>query len=406
MQRVNRRVVVTGLGLVTCLGSTVKQTWNGLIQGQCGITDVDLFDLTGFAARRAGQIPSGFLSSVSEPDGSIPSRLDRIALMAFDEARADADLDSLTDRTGGLVFGGGSGAFVPVENRLIFNTSSRDSAGDHSDSSPYDPSSPAVCIKMRFPWLSSSMVPMTACSSAAVAIGFAYDAVRCGDWDYAVAGGADVLSRLCFGGFNTLRAMDPDPCKPFDRRRIGMSLGEGAGVLILESLETAQRRGVPIHAEMRGYGLTGDAFHMTTPDASGRSWARCLSAALQSAHVSPDRVQYLNAHGTGTPLNDSAETAAVKLAWGQHANQLAISSTKSMIGHCQFSAGAVEAVITILAITHNMLPPTIHLDEPDPVCDLDYVPNVARECSIDVAGSSSFGFGGSSITLLFQRYPR
>ena len=400
--RSERRVVITGLGLVSSLGPTTEPTWRGVLNGECGIRDVTRFDTTAYPSRRAAELSESIVTDLAIRAGQPLSLLDLIAVSAFREALADSRLAIDPAIPSGLVFGGGSGSFVPVESELIFSdVISQDSGEPHPDL--YNPASPAEQIRSMHPGLSRQLVPMTACSSASVAIGFAFDAVRTGMWEVAFAGGADVISRLCFGGFNTLRAMDPDCCKPFDRRRIGMSLGEGAGVLVLESLEHARARRARIHAELIGYGLTSDAFHMTTPDATGRSWARCLSTALSASRCLPESVHYINAHGTGTPLNDSAETAAVHLAFGAHADRIGISSTKSMLGHCQFSAGAVEAVITVLAVRDQIMPPTMHLESPDPLCDLDYVAHSARPATIDVAGSSSFGFGGSSVMLLFRR---
>ncbi len=402
MLRSDRRVAVTGLGLVTSLGQSTDSTWRNLLRGECGIRDVTRFDTTGFPSGRAAEIPLSIVTDLNVQFEQPLPLIDLLAVSAFREALADSQLPIDPAIPSGLVFGGGSGAFVPVESELIFSDSMPSDPGD-SDRNFFNPASPAERIRSMHPGLSRHLVPLTACSSASVAIGFAFDAVRTGIWEYAFAGGADVISRLCFGGFNTLRAMDPDCCKPFDQRRIGMSLGEGAGVLVLESLDRAQARHARIHAELIGYGLTSDAFHMTTPDATGRTWARCLSTALASSRCPPESVHYINAHGTGTPLNDSAETAAIRLAFGTHADRIGISSTKSMVGHCQFSAGAVEAVITALAVRDQIMPPTIHLESPDPLCDLDYVAHIARPSRIDVAGSSSFGFGGSSVMLLFGR---
>ncbi|MEP7131843.1 MAG: beta-ketoacyl-[acyl-carrier-protein] synthase family protein, partial [Acidobacteriota bacterium] len=243
----------------------------------------------------------------------------------------------------------------------------------------------------------------TACSSSANAMGFAHDAIAAGLADVIITGGSDVLARLTYGGFNSLRSVDPEPCRPFDRERRGLSIGEAAGILVFEEWERAKRRGAPILAEFLGYGVTSDAHHMTAPDPSGAAGGRTVRSALTAAGINAEDVDYVNAHGTATPQNDSAETAALKMGLGGRAREIPISSIKSMIGHCLCASGAIEAVATVLTVRDGMIPPTIHYDNPDPACDLDYVPNTAREGDIEVALSDSFAFGGNSSVVVFAR---
>jgi 3-oxoacyl-[acyl-carrier-protein] synthase II len=218
-----------------------------------------------------------------------------------------------------------------------------------------------------------------------------------------LTGGSDVLARLTYGGFNSLRSVDPGPCRPFDRERKGLSIGEAAGILVFEERERARRRGAPILAEFLGYGVTSDAYHMTAPDPSGTAGGRTIRAALASARVNASDVDYVNAHGTATPQNDSAETAAIKSALGDRAREIPVSSIKSMIGHCLCASGAIEAVATVLTVRDQLVPPTIHYENADPACDLDYVPNAAREADVRVAISNSFAFGGNSSVVVFGR---
>nr|HRC87938.1 beta-ketoacyl-[acyl-carrier-protein] synthase family protein [Thermoanaerobaculia bacterium] len=241
---------------------------------------------------------------------------------------------------------------------------------------------------------------VTACSSSTLSVGQAADWLRCGLADVVVTGGSDSLARLTYAGFNSLRAVDPEPCRPFDRERNGLTLGEGAGILVLEREEHARRRGARWYARIAGYGATSDAYHMTAPEPTGEAGARALSAALRSARVDPSEVDYINAHGTATPHNDRAEAAAIHRVFGERAKSLPTSSIKSMVGHCLCSAGAVEAVATCLTVARGVLPPTLRWENPDPECQLDVVPNTARELPVRTAISSSFAFGGNSACLV------
>jgi len=305
---------------------------------------------------------------------------------------------------------GGSGAIYELENALVAHA--RDQSGQLPERLPnssilndWRPEAAGESVARALNLMDADRLSVvTACSSGSAAIALSYERILSGQWELAIAGGADCLSRLCYGGFNALHAMDPEPCKPFDRHRRGMNLGEGGGFVVLEQLEHAQERDAKILAEMLGYGLTSDAYHLITPDPSGEAWARVINHALSDAGIDASGVDYVNAHGTATPSNDAAETAAFKLAFGDRAAQIPVSTVKSMIGHCQFAAGAIEAVVTVQSIRHGVIPPTVNLRDPDPVCDLDYVPNVARRTRVNKAISCSFGIGGSSTALLLGRW--
>jgi 3-oxoacyl-[acyl-carrier-protein] synthase II len=260
-------------------------------------------------------------------------------------------------------------------------------------------------IAERWGFLGPRSTITTACSSSATSLGYAADLIRHGYADVVVTGGADTFARLTHGGFNALRAVDPEPCRPFDRRRKGLSIGEAAGILVFEEEGRARRRGARIRARFLGYGVTSDAHHMTQPEPSGEAGARTLRACLQAARLNPQDVDYVNAHGTATQQNDSAETASIRRARGARADEIPVSSIKSMLGHCLCSAGAIEAVATVLTIETGVIPPTIRWEEPDPECDLDVVPNVARKSRVRAALSNSFAFGGNSTVVAFGAFP-
>jgi len=243
----------------------------------------------------------------------------------------------------------------------------------------------------------------TACSSSATSIGYGADLIRNGRAKVVLCGGSDALSELTFGGFNSLRATDPSPCKPFDKTRAGMSLGEGAAILVLEDLERALKRGAKIHAEFMGYGIGGEAYHITAPEPTGAAEARVMQKALEEGRIEPSEVDYINAHGTGTPLNDKVETLSIKKVFGERAYSIPVSSIKSMVGHCLGSAGAIEAVASILSIGHSFVPPTVNHQEGDEDCDLDYVPGRLREANVEIVLSNSFAFGGNCTTLVLGK---
>ena len=399
-----RRVVVTGLGAVTSIGTTVSEFWENLLAGVCGIRPLSLFDTSAYRTRTAAEvteIPDGFLSAAEKRR---MSRADRMGLAAAQEALAQSGLDlAREDPTRvGIILGGGTSGLLDSEEVYEKWLNGRRARPSRVLNHLPDAITDRIAQRFGFEGIKSTIT--TACSSAANAMGYAYDAIVGNLADAVVTGGSDVLARLTYGGFNSLRSVDPDPCRPFDRERRGLSIGEAAGILVFEEEERARRRRAPILAEFLGYGVTSDAFHMTAPDPSGAAGARTIRAALDSAGVAPVDVDYVNAHGTATPQNDSAETAALKAALGERAPEIPVSSIKSMIGHCLCASGAIEAIATVLTVREGRIPPTIHYENPDPACDLDYVPNEARERPVSIAISNSFAFGGNSSVVVIGRH--
>ena len=410
-----RRVVVTGLGLVTPVGNTVAESWANLVAGTSGIANVTKFDASNLAVRFAGEV-KGFRIEDYIP-GKEARHMDsfiHFGLAASLQAVADAGLpkgDALTEdeaeRIGCLV-GSGIGGLPMIEE-----THTEYTARGPRRISPFFV--PASIINMISGHLSiqcgytgPNLAIVTACTTGLHCIGQAARMIQAGDADVMIAGGAEsTVSPLGIGGFAAARALstrNDDPAtasRPWDKERDGFVLGEGAGVLVLEEYERAKARGAKIYAELAGFGMGADAFHMTAPNVDGPK--RAMKAALRDAGVNPDQVQYLNAHGTSTPLGDINETNAIKLAFGDAAKQLVVNSTKSMTGHLLGGAGGIESVFSVLAIHHQVSPPTINIVNQDPECDLDYCANTAREMKIDVAVKNNFGFGGTNGTLVFRR---
>ena len=400
-----RTVVVTGLGAVTSLGNDLESTWRGLTEGKSGIGPITLFDPTGFRTGLAAEIrdlPTGLPASLTRR----LSRTDIIGLTAAAEAFADSGLDLGRENPEriGVVLGGGVSGLLDSENyyRDLLARGPRHARPTRFLNHPPDQTTDRIAE--RWGLLGPRSTITTACSSSATSLGYAADLIRHGFCDIVVTGGADTFARLTHGGFNALRAVDPEPCRPFDRRRKGLSLGEASGILIFEDEERARRRGAHIRARFLGYAVTSDAHHMTQPEPTGEACARTLRACLSASRLNAEDVDYVNAHGTATPQNDSAETASIKIALGERARQIPVSSIKSMLGHCLCSAGAIEAVATVRTLETRIVPPTIRWEERDPECDLDVVPNVARELSVEVALSNSFAFGGNSTTVAFGRF--
>ena len=400
----NRRVLITGMGAVTSIGAGLSEFWRNLLAGTCGIGPFSLFDSSSYRTQTAAQIreiPDGFLTP---SERRRMSRADRMGVAAAREAIDASGLDlSREDPTRlGVILGGGTSGLIDSE--AFYELHLRGRKARPSKILNHLPDSITDRVAQRFGLLGIKSTITTACSSSANAMGYAYDVIAAGLADVVLTGGSDVLARLTYGGFNALRSVDPEPCRPFDRERKGLSIGEAAGILVFEDEGHARRRGAPVVAEFRGYGVTSDAYHMTAPDPSGAAGGRTLRAALANAGLNAEDVDYVNAHGTATPQNDSAETAALKAALGERARKIPISSIKSMIGHCLCASGAIEAVATALTVRDGKVPPTIHYENPDPACDLDYVPNTARDVRVDVALSNSFAFGGNSSVVVLARY--
>ncbi|MHB0991272.1 MAG: beta-ketoacyl-ACP synthase II [Burkholderiales bacterium] len=408
-----RRVVITGLGIVSPVGTGIQTSWENIQAGVSGITRISRFDPSPFASQIAGEVKNFDVSLYLNPKEA--RRMDlfiQFGLAAGIEAIKDSGL-VITEANAeqiGVSIGSGIGGLP-----LIEETHSAYLASGPRKISPFF--IPASIINMISGNLSimyglkgPNLAMVTACATATHAIGDSARMIEYGDVDVMVAGGAEsALSPLGIGGFSSARALstrNDDPAassRPWDKGRDGFVLGEGAGVVVLEEYEHARARGARIYAELAGFGMTGDAYHMTAPVESGEGAARCMRNAMRNAGVNPDEVDYINAHGTSTPLGDLAETAAIKLAFGDHAYKTAISSTKSMTGHLLGAAGGVEAVFTALSIYHQIAPPTINMFDQDEACDLDFVPNTARQMKIDVALSNSFGFGGTNGTLVFRK---
>ncbi|HYK41035.1 MAG TPA: beta-ketoacyl-[acyl-carrier-protein] synthase family protein [Thermoanaerobaculia bacterium] len=398
-----RRVVVTGLGAVTSIGVNVPDFWKNLLAGTCGIRPLSLFDASTYRTQTAGEvsdIPDAFLTAAEKRR---MSRADRMGLAAAREAVAQSGLDFSREDPEriGVILGGGTSGLLDSE--AYYELHLKGTRGRPSRVLNHLPDAITDRVAQYFRLEGMKSTITTACSSSANAMGYAHDAIAAGLADVILTGGSDVLARLTYGGFNSLRSVDPEPCRPFDRERKGLSIGEAAGILVFEEWERAKRRGAPILAEFLGYGVTSDAYHMTAPDPSGAAGGRTVKSALAAARVNPDDVDYVNAHGTATPQNDSAETAALKSGLGERAARIPVSSIKSMIGHCLCASGAIEAVATVMTVREGKVPPTIHYENPDPACDLDCVPNEARELTVDVAISDSFAFGGNSSVVVFAR---
>jgi 3-oxoacyl-[acyl-carrier-protein] synthase II len=409
-----RRVVVTGVGAVTPVGNTARDFWTAVCEGRSGIGPITHFDPKRLDARIAGEV-KGFdpLRFVDKKDVKKMDRFIHFTLAAGAEAVEDAkiDFDAVDPTRAGCLVGSGiGGVYTILEwHRILLEKGP-------GRISPFF--IPAVIVNMasgqlslRYKLKGPNSAVITACATGNHAIGDACRIIQRGEADLMLAGGSEaMINELCVAGFCSMKALstrndEPERAsRPFDAGRDGFVCGEGAGVLALESLDHARRRGARVYAEIVGYGMTADAHHMTAPDPDGDGASRAMAAALADGGLAPESVGYINAHGTSTEYNDKTETLAIKRLFGAHAYRLAVSSTKSMIGHLLGAAGGAEAIVTILALHHGLLPPTINYEVPDPDCDLDYVPNTARKVQVEVALSNGFGFGGTNATLAFRRY--
>ncbi|WP_319523167.1 beta-ketoacyl-ACP synthase II [uncultured Desulfosarcina sp.] len=409
-----RRVVITGLGLVTPLGIGVEETWSALLEGRSGIGEITRFDTTEFTTKIAGQV-NGFKAEDFLPIKDA-KRTERFIAFAVAAARMALESARLTidEKKGprvGVITGCGLGGLEMLETTA------------HT----VREKGPKRCSPFFIPRLIGNMAPgmisihlgakgpnisvATACAAGAHAVGDACNTIKRGQADAMITGGVEsVITPTCIAGFNAMKALstrNDDPQKasrPFDRDRDGFVVGEGAGILVLEELQHALERGATILAEMAGYGQSGDGYHMTSPSPDGDGMIRCMQAAIDDAGIANDAIDYINAHGTSTPLNDLYETRAIKKVLGDSAGKVPVSSTKSMTGHLLGGAGGIETVFTVLALKNGIIPPTINLENPDAECDLDYVPNKARKANLTYAMSNSFGFGGTNASLIVKRY--
>jgi len=409
-----KRVVITGMGAVTPLGNNVKEFWQGLIQGNSGLDKVTRFDL--------GDIPTQIAGEVKDFDASLymdrkeVRRMDRFTQYAVAAARmaledADVDISKVSSDKVGVVLGSGIGGMATLEEQIEV----RRVKGPGRVSPFFVPmmisNMAAGQIAIIFGATGPNLTVVTACASGTNALGEALKIIQRGSAEVMIAGGTEApITPMAFAGFCSMKAMScqnekpQKASRPFDAKRDGFIMGEGAGILILESLESAQKRNAHIYAEILGYGATADAYHITAPAPGGVGAAKAMLAAITDAGIQPKEVDYINAHGTSTELNDKYETMAIKEVFGEHAGKIAISSTKSMTGHLLGAAGGIEAIATALAIEHDVVPPTINYEYPDPQCDLDYVPNKARKIPVQYALSNSLGFGGHNATILLGKF--
>jgi len=409
-----KQVVVTGLGAITPIGNTLAEYWEGLLSGRNGIGEITVFKADKHKCRIAGEV-KGYdpLDYMDAKEARHMSRFAQFAVSASKQVLEDAqfEINDLNAEQVGVIIGTGIGGLKVLEEQQEI----------------YLTKGPSRCSPFMIPMMIANMAagltaihtgakgpntcPVTACAAGSHAVGDAFRLIQAGLAQAMICGGTEAaVTPLSVAGFASAKALSTrnhDPgraSRPFDRDRDGFVLGEGTGILLLEELEHARQRNAKIYAEIVGYGMTCDAYHMTAPVPGGKGAARAIALALKDASLTPDMVSYINAHGTSTPANDSTETAAIKSVLGESAYQVAISSTKSMTGHLLGGSGGIEAVATVMAIAHDKVPPTINLENPDPECDLDYVPNQSREMPVEVALSNSFGFGGHNVTLAFKKY--
>ena len=400
------RVVVTGMGAITAAGPDVAALRVALHGEHTCIGDVTLFETDGLRTHIAGEVrtmrASRLLPRVARARAS---RSDRFALLATEEALAHGGLElPFADPARiGVAIGSSTGGMLETESYYRARLAQERPRGLRKRLAAATVAAPTDLVAAALGTRGPRLSPSTACSSGAIALAMAASWIRAGRVDVAIAGGSDALARMTYTGFHALQALSSEPCRPFDRERRGLSLGEGAGIVILESEAHARARGARILAELAGAGLSCDASHPTAPHGEARGAVLALEAALRDAGASPSDIDYVNAHGTGTVQNDASETFALRRVLGATAGRVAVSSTKALIGHLLGAAGAVEAIITILAIEDGWAPPTLHLRDADPACDLDYVPNVGRRLAITAALSNSYGFGGNNCSLVLRR---
>ncbi len=408
-----RRVVITGVGLVTALGNTTAETWSGILAGKSGVGPIAAFDVTRYPTRFGAEVRNFEASEYMDlKDTKRTDRTVHLAMCASRQAMAGIDLEKLDRNRVGVVIGSGIGGIATFEKQHSILVE----RGPDKVSPFFIPmmiaDMPAGYVSIAFGLKGPNYATVSACASGGNALADACMLIRLGYADAVLTGGTEAaITPISLAGFSNLRALSrrndaPERAsRPFDAERDGFVIGEGAGILFVEELEHAKRRGATILAEITGLGLSGDAYHQTSPSPDGEGAMRAMQMALDDAGIAPEAVEYINAHGTSTELNDAGETAAIKRVFGDHAYKLMVSSTKSMVGHLLGAAAGIEAIFCALAIRDEMIPPTINYENPDPACDLDYVPNTARKKRIDITLSNSFGFGGHNATMIVRRYP-
>ncbi|MBO8137402.1 MAG: beta-ketoacyl-ACP synthase II [Desulfotomaculum sp.] len=410
----NKRVVITGMGAITPVGTGVEKFWENLISGVCGIDKISRFDPSEYNTQIAGEVNDfNATDFIDKKEARRMDRFTQFAVAATGMALKDAGLDLEKEKRDriGVIIGSGIGGMETLwqQAQTLINR------GPKRISPFFVPmmiaNMGAGQVAISYGLQGPNLTAVSACASSNNAVGDAFKLLQRGDADVMITGGSEApITQLSVAGFCAMKAMstrNDEPQKasrPFDAERDGFIMGEGAGILVMETLEHAQARGARIYAEIVGYGSTCDAYHITAPDPEGEGAARAMQIALQDAGLRPEDVDYINAHGTSTPLNDKLETKAIKRVFGDHAKKLLVSSTKSMTGHLLGAAGAVEALVCVLSIINGVVPPTINYEVPDPECDLDYVPNKARKKEVKVAMSNSLGFGGHNVTTVFKKY--
>jgi 3-oxoacyl-[acyl-carrier-protein] synthase II len=404
-----KRIVIKGLGTKNAIGGDVAQFAAALRQGICGISEFDLFDTSEFLTHKGGQVKNFNPRRYIPEEFSLKrmSRADQLSFAATMEALTDAGLyplpESIKEDTG-VAIGGGAGGLFEAENFYADLLSKGLDRSRFSRLSTIYCASSADRIASNLGLLGPKTTLMTACSAGATALGFARDLIVNGQARLMLAGGVEPMCRITYAAFNALKSVDEDVCRPFARNRAGLSLGEAAAILVLEPLEAALARGAKIYGEILGYGVTCDSFHMTSPDEKASGAVRSMQAALKDSGLTIEDIDYINAHGTATPINDVTETRAIKELFGKRASSIPVSSTKSMHAHTLGASGALEGIVSLLALARGFIPPTIHCVERDPECDLDYVTEGARPADLRVVLSNSFAFGGNNTTVIFGKY--
>ncbi len=405
-----RRVVITGVGAITPVGNDAKTSFDNLVKGKSGVSRITHFDPTEFKSKIAGEIKEFKLDFIEKKELKKMDIFVQYALSASIEAWEDSGITDYAPDRVGVSIGSGIGGIAAIQRYTL----ALEKKGEKGVSPFFIPMSianmPSCRVSIKYNFQGPNLAVVTACATGTHSIGIAARAIQYGDADIFVAGGTEsAVTPLAVAGFissKTLSKRNNDPeaaSRPFDRDRDGFVMGEGSGIVVLEEYEHAKKRGAHIYTELAGFGMNGDAYHIVAPSPHGRGAAKAMKLALDDAQISTDVVGYINAHGTSTTMNDIGETEAIKTVFGSRAKKLMISSIKSSIGHTLGAAGGIEAVITAIALDKSIFPPTINLDNPDPLCDLDYIPNNARQAKIDVAISNSFGFGGTNAVLLFRK---
>jgi len=403
-----RRIVITGLGTINAVAHNIPDFISALSAGVCGIGPLDLFDTDGFRCHNGGQIKNFSPRNYIPQNYSLKrmSRADMLSFVAALEALTDAGLYPLPRQLAedtGVVIGGGSGGLLEAESfyRDLLNKNGRHARFSRLTTLYCASSADRIASNLSLSGPKATF--MTACSAGGTALGYARDLIQNGQANMVIAGGVEPMCRITYAAFNALKSLDPEVCHPFDNDRAGLSLGEAAAFMILEPLESALARGAKIHGEILGYGVTCDSFHMTAPDENASGAVRSMQAALVDSGLTSEDVDYINAHGTATPVNDAMETQAIKEVFGKRAYSIPVSSTKAMTAHTLGAAGALEGIVSVLALENGFIPPTINFRDPDPACDLDHVTKGARKADLRVVLSNSFAFGGNNTTVIFGK---